>query len=227
MELRKMKHLTPFSSAKNRRLFRILLALSFLSLFSGCGEPQADLSAPKTHRSGAITFDYPKNWKITEDSVEPEMHYLFVESPGDAIATFQSFPIDESRSLTDFAKEFTESAKTEMPLLKVAKSTFTDVPEVSGYEWIAEEFDVSLLTESIPYRRLYGTKEIDDRQVFLIFQITKEDFAKAEPGFDLIRDSLRGTGRAKQAGAGQSASLPQSKPEGIQKLQPESEGRSR
>ena len=194
--------MTKQRSAKKMRLFRILLALSLLSLFAGCGEPKADLSAPNTHRSGAITFDYPKNWKITEDSVNPELHYLVVESPGDAIVIFQSFPIDESNSLTAFSKEFSKSAETEMPLGKAAQSTFTDVPEVSGYKWIAEEFNINLLGESVPHRRLYGTKEIDDRQVFLIFQVAKEDFAKAEPGFDLIRNSLHGTGRTEQGADG-------------------------
>jgi hypothetical protein len=63
----------------------IPIALSFLSLFTGCGETQADLSTPKTHKSGAVTFDYPKNWRITEDLVTPEIHYLFVETPGDAL----------------------------------------------------------------------------------------------------------------------------------------------
>ena len=208
------------------RLFRILIALPILGLLAGCGELQADLSTPKTHRSGAITFEYPKNWKITEDSVSPEIHYLFVETPGDALVIFQSYPMDEADGLTDFAKAFSESAATETPVGKIVKSTFADVPKAHGYKWIAEKFSINLLGESVPHRRLYGTKKIGDRQVFLILQAATEDYAKAEPGFELIRKSVRSINKAAQDSANQPAAAVDSKSKGKGKPNPDSERRS-
>lgn len=180
---------------------RILLlptALTLLGLLGGCGEPHADLSKPKTHQSGAITFDYPKNWRITEESVGPEIHYLIVETPGDAIVILQSYPTGEAYDLTAFCKEFSESAATETPMGRMAKSRFADIPDAGGYDWIVEDFVVTLLGESVPHRRLYGTKDIGDRQVFLIFQVATEDYSKAEAGFQLIRDSLRSINKTGQ-----------------------------
>ena len=96
--------------------------------------------------------------------------------------------------------------------------------EASGYEWITEDFRIDLLGESIPHQRLYGTKVIRDRRVFLIFQVATEDLTKAKPGFDVIRDSLRSAEDA--ADADQPATALDSKSEGNKNYKPESEGRS-
>ena len=190
------------SSANKMKPHLLLTAISFLSLFVGCGEPQADLSTPKTHKSGAITFDYPKNWKITEDSVTPEIHYLFVETPGDALVILQSYPTSDADTLAEFSEEFSESATTETPIGTIAKSTFAAIPDSDGYSWIEEDFAIDLLGESVPHRRLYGTRKIGGRQVFLIFQVATEDYSKAETGFQLIRDSLRSIQEAEQVSGG-------------------------
>jgi len=173
----------------------LIVSLLLLStLFAGCGEPQADLSTPKTHKSGAITFDYPKNWEITVDSVTPEIHYLFVETPGDALVILQSYPTGDADTLAEFSEEFSE----EMPIVTIAKSTFAAIPDSEGYNWIREDFDMNLLGVSVPHRRLYGTKKIGDRQVFLIFQVSTEDYPNTETGFQLIRESLRSIQEAEQ-----------------------------
>ncbi len=206
------------------RLLRAIIALALLGLFTGCGEPQPQLSAPKTYRSGTITFDYPKNWKITEDLVNPAIHYLFVETPGDALVILQSFPLDEAEGLAAFTKAYSESAATEMPVGKMVQSTFTDMPETGGYEQIEEEFNVNLFGETVPHRRLYETKGIGDRQVILIFQVATEDFATAEPGFELMRNSLSSLQKAEQGGAVQPATAAEPKSVDNEKTKPESEG---
>ena len=193
------------------RLLLLLLIVSLLGLFTGCGEPKADLSKSKMHRSGAITFKYPTNWRISEESVAPEIHYLFIETPGDAVVIFQSFPTAEADDLPAFSKAFSNSAATEMPIGKMVGTTFADMPEADGYEWIVENFNINLFGESVPHRRFYGTKVIGDRQIFLIFQVATEDCAKAEPGFHLIRNSLRSVQTAEQDGGGQRATRIESK----------------
>ncbi|MEO0453356.1 MAG: hypothetical protein AAFY98_04380 [Verrucomicrobiota bacterium] len=204
----------------------LLPGFLFLSLFAGCGEPQADLSTPKTHRSGAITFDYPKNWRVTEESAASEIHYLFVESPGDVLVILHSYPADGADDLTAFARDFSESAATETLIGKIERSKFTDMPDTAGYSWIVEGFEINLLGESFPHQRFYGTKEIGGRQIFLILQVATEDYSKVEAGFQLIRESLRSTQSAEQDGTDQPATAPESKPEGDLKPRPESEGRS-
>ena len=74
---------------------------------------------------------------------------------------------------------------------RITQSEFKPLSKEEGFEWVEENFEISILSESIPHKRTYGTTNIADRQVFLIFQVASEDHSKAEPGFNLIRNSLR------------------------------------
>ena len=169
-----------------------LLALPLLCLFTGCGEPQADLSKPKTHQSGSVTFKYPKNWKVTDDTVTPDVHYIILETAGDAVVIFQSYPVDDAQALTDYAKAFAKKTVAELPIGEASKSTFKDLPEAHGYEWKGETYSLNLIGETVPFRRRYGTKTIGDKQVFLILQAATEDFSAVEKGFELVSESLKG-----------------------------------
>jgi hypothetical protein len=187
------------------RLLRFFSVLSLLGMLAGCGEPQADLSKPKTHRSAAITFKYPASWKVSDELVTPEIHHLFIETPGNAVVILQSYRSEEADDLQSFSKAFSSVATTEMPIGKMVGTTFADMPETDGYQWIVENFSIKVLGESVPHRRIYGTKEIGERQVFLIFQVATEDYPKAKAGFQLILNSLHGVQIAEPSGTGQPA----------------------
>tara|TARA_R110002096_G_scaffold200639_9_gene384690 strand:- start:1415 stop:2122 length:708 start_codon:yes stop_codon:yes gene_type:complete len=192
LTLRGMVSIIPVFHQNIMRLCATFFTLLLVSLLLGCGEPQADLTTPNTHRSGTIAFEYPKNWRITDEAVKPEVQYIIVETPGDALVVLQSFPAVDAILLEDFASAFSERSAAETPIGKVEESTFTLLPEGSGFRWIQEEFSMSLLGESILHRRLFGARQIGERKVFLIFQVATEDLDRALPGLELIRDSLRG-----------------------------------
>ena len=173
------------------RLTQLLSTLLITTIFTGCGEPKADVSTPQTHSSGAITLDYPKNWKITEESITSGIHSFFIETNGNALVIFQSYPAEDADDLPVFSKSFSYAA-TETPVGKIAGATFAGLPNEDGFEWILEDFTINLLGESIPHRRLYGTKDVGGKRLFLILQVASEDSAKIESGFQLIRKSLRG-----------------------------------
>jgi hypothetical protein len=61
----------------------------------------------------------------------------------------------------------------------------------TAIQWIEETFQYTVYGISVQYRRLYGAKEMGDRRIFLILHAGIEDLSNAEPGFALIRDSLR------------------------------------
>jgi hypothetical protein len=160
--------------------------------FSGCFEQAADISIPKDYDSNQISFKYPKNWEITQDYYTPAVHNLFVETAGDALVILQSYQSDLAEDLESFSKSFSASSRTDNPIGEASLGhKFENIPKEAGYEWIREQFEISLLGVSVPHRRIYGTKKIADRQIFLIFQVATEDYSKAEPGFRLIRDTLR------------------------------------
>ena len=168
--------------------------VSFTLLFSlllGCFEEVADLSNPKTYNSNQIFFKYPRNWQITDDTFIPAIHNLLIETPGDALVIIQSYQVDLAQDLESFSKSFSEDTLLETPVGRISQSEFEPLSKEEGFEWVEENFEISILSKSIPHKRTYGTTKIADRQVFLIFQVASEDHSKAEPGFNLIRNSLR------------------------------------
>lgn len=173
------------------KLLRLFLSLPLFAVLSGCGEPQADVTDPKTYRAGGITFDYPKNWKIDEDSVSPEIHFVMLGSPGNAVVILQSYPTEDADDLPTYSKAFSDIVEKEVPIGKIKEPQLVELPAAHGYQWIEEAFEITLLGLSVPHRRLYGAKEMVSRRMFLILQAPIEDFEKAETGFALIRDSLR------------------------------------
>ena len=76
-------------------------------------EEVADLSEPKSYDANQITFQYPKNWQITDDSFSPALHNVFIQSNGEAIVIVQSYQSDIAEDLETFSKNFSESAKSE------------------------------------------------------------------------------------------------------------------
>ena len=172
------------------RQLPLLSILMCFCLLTGCGEPQADLLTPLTHKSGELVFDYPKNWAIAEDSLTPELHNLFIETPGDALVILQSFPSGGTPTLTTFSHEFSNSVVIETFIGEFSTSTFSNIIDKDGCNIIEEDFNINLLGESIPHKRIYGTKEVGNRKIFLILQVAAEDYSKVEAGFQLIRDSL-------------------------------------
>lgn len=176
---------------KMKRPF-LFATLTLIGLLFGCGEKQPDLSNLITHQSGDIVFDYPGNWKVTEDSITATIHNLFVETPGDAIVIIQSYPLEMVQDLKSFSKDFSEGASLGTPLVSINKAPFSGLRKKWGYDWISEDFEIVLLGESVPHKRIYGSKEVGDRQIFLILQVPEADYQKVEKGFYLIVNSLTG-----------------------------------
>ena len=171
-------------------LHSILLAAPLL-LLAACSEPPADLSETKTHESGNIAFEYPGNWRVTEDSNTQGILNLFVETPGNALVILQSYPAEDAEDFESFCRSFSEFSAAETPLAEVGASKFDKLPDANGFQRMHESFVISLLGEAIPHSRMYCSKDLKEQRIFLIFQVAVEDHKKARPGFELIRKSLR------------------------------------
>ncbi len=169
--------------------FAFLLLLAFSWFAGGCQEPPADVSSPKTYRANAITFDYPGNWRVTEDSTISG--YFFVETPGDALVTFISLPRDQAPELADYAKDHSSATRDATPVGNISSEGLTELPAVDGYQWMHERLNISLLGENVPHQRFYAMRDIGEKRIILVFQVATEDLSRAKPGFDLIKDTLQ------------------------------------
>lgn len=195
-----MTEATPTLRNKPVDSLEIFFKLTLLALLTNCGEniqlggeEEADLSNPKTHRSGELSFAYPGNWEIGVDQVTTSFHNLFINTPGTGIVILQSYPIEFTDDLKTFAGEFSESgAAFASALGSVKNSVLTELPSKGGYAWLREDFEIEvpLLPISVPHRRLYASKNVGERRIFLILQVAEEDYPKVGKGFGLIGDSL-------------------------------------
>lgn len=180
-----------------KRLYALCLT-PLISFWSGCFDETfdlteaADLTDPQEYNSNQIFFKYPKNWEISSDSNTTAFHNIYMQTQGEAIVIYQSYPSDVAESLTTFSKDFSEKmTQTEIPLGEISKSELKAIPKVAGFEGIEETFDISIIGISVPHKRIFLSKKIADRQVFLIYQAAIEDHPQTESGFYLIRDTLK------------------------------------
>ena len=166
--------------------------LVFVSLLLvGCGERSVKIDNPRAYNNAGLEFEYPRNWKVTEDVQQEELRYLFVESPGDALLIIQIFSADDALDIQDFAKSFAQTAKEETPKSFLVDSVFGSVSKSGGYEILTEQFSMTLLRQKIPHTRTYRRKPVANRVCFIIAQVADEDRLKVTKGFELIFSSFK------------------------------------
>ena len=180
-----------------KRLSALSLTV-LISFWGGCFDQTfdlteaADLTDPQVYNSNQIFFKYPKNWEISVDSPTNTFHNLFVETQDEAMVVYQSYSSVMAENLTTFSKNFSENmAETKIPLGEISQSELKTIPKEAGFEGIEETFNISIMGISVPHKRIFLSKKIADRQVFLIYQTPIEDHPQTEAGFNLIRDTLK------------------------------------
>lgn len=189
-----------------RALPKLLLALTCLTpalgLTTGCGEPKADI-ANKQHYSGHhLNFDYPGNWKTSEESEglggTLTMTMIYVEAKGgNAMVIVQHFNEGLEVDYDELVSEFVNGMREAMPGI-------VNIQELDGgqRETIEREIDgqkregrriryaPEIFGESVPHTVEAYFMQFEGEMVILYTQVPDEDRSKAEPGFNLILDSL-------------------------------------
>ena len=154
-------------------------------------EKAADISSPLVYDTDGVSFSYPGNWQVTEDTTEQGFRYVFVESPGDAIFIIQLYQNNFDLSLRQFAEDFSSGARNELTIIGISDSTFESIEKAGFSAAIRERVSLNWAGESIPHIRDYYMREAGPLIVYVIAQVATEDLAMVEPGFDLILASFR------------------------------------
>ena len=184
---------------------RLPLLAAVSSFVVGCGffvEPTPDVDNPKQASAGGVEVKYPGNWKTSFESetIEGvEFSSLTIESSGNAIAVVQVFepsvPLGAEEVFTTYMEGVTEASKTEMGgLVDVGTQTATTVfsHDLFGQsvEGRTATYQLSMLGETVPHRIQTLHSTTDERTVVVVAQAPAEDWAKAEPGFELVYGSM-------------------------------------
>lgn len=168
------------------RSFAWLLVLMLVAV--AC-EQNADVQNPQSYSGENFEFQYPGNWKVTDDRQTDYGNYIIIESPGDAIFIIRAYSKSDAVALEDFVTSFSEQAQEATSVGTVESVRVIPIEkEIGGVpiDGIRERVIISLLGEEVPHRRTYFAIERTEQVVFLIAQTAEEHIPLVTDGFELI-----------------------------------------
>ena len=165
-------------------------------------EPQAQVESPQRYEKDGISFEYPGNWKLTEETIEENgitVNNITVESAGNALLMVQTFepavPLELATHFEVVMNGMQEAVDKQVGgLAEGARGAVTDFQR----QFLGEqrpgkrgEITVSILGEKVPGVVSMFVAVLEDRTVLLFSTVPDADRAKVEPGFDQVIDSLK------------------------------------
>ena len=166
------------------------------SLLAACYERLADLDKPQTYQQDGISFVYPGNWKVTEDTTIEHARFIFLESTAEAIIKVEIYPIEESYELEEFVELDIESLQAEYPKIFNISNSHSVSPivtplsniDLDGYQY---EFTISLLGVDVPHVSNYYQFNSETLSAYVSQQVAVDDLGKVVGGFHLVLDSFK------------------------------------
>ncbi len=129
-----------------------------------------------------IRFLYPDNWKVQEDTPQPHVHCVTLQSPGSGFWMLQT--LESNESLEQLTSEVLASVREDYEEVEVhpAHEDVEGIP-LSGYDlqFYCLDFVVSAKVRSF---------SLPDRVCLLLFQAEDSEFEKVVPVFAAITASL-------------------------------------
>jgi hypothetical protein len=175
-----------------RDLFLLIATTCFA--FTAC-ERTASVNEPKLYSKDSLEFNYPANWRITEDKQTGDIRLLFIETPGEALTTIAIYPLDDAPEIREFARTHAATMRNETAKLRVSESIFGEPESSGGYNSLHEQFSIGALGQELPHVRIYKQKQFGKKVVYIVFQVADEDKDLVEAGFDQIVASVRYEGK--------------------------------
>ncbi|MBK7825366.1 hypothetical protein [Nannocystis sp.] len=165
-------------------------------------EPKAQVDAPQRYEKDGVSFEYPGNWTVKEETAQEngiELRTINVESAGNALLMVQSFQpaveIDLAQhiELTMGAMQ-EEVGKQVGGLADSTRGAVTDFErEFLGAKRSGKQAAITItaLGEKVPSSVALIGAVLEDRTVLLFTTIPDEDRESVEAGFDQVISSLR------------------------------------
>jgi hypothetical protein len=165
-------------------------------------EPKAAVEAPQRYEKDAISFEYPGNWTVSEESTQEngvELRTINVESAGNALLMIQSFKpavevdLGEHIEITMKAMQ-DEVGKQVGGLADSTRGAVTDFDRMflgQSRPGKRAAITITALGEKVPSSVALHGAVLADRTVLLFTTIPDEDRETVEAGFDQVIDSLK------------------------------------
>lgn len=161
----------------------------------GCSEKQADIEKQNQYEKDELSFSYPGNWDVTEDSVTDGWRIIFIESPGDALMSIEVYANDESFELQEFVELSIDELRSAMPdMLNMSETIAINEIEtnltnsvLNGYRY---EFSLSIIGIEVPHVNDNFMFTYKDKTAYISSQVATEDLEKVKNGFQLVLETF-------------------------------------
>lgn len=175
------------------KYLNILVLLFFIS---ACSEKPADMKNQLEYKKGGMSFSYPANWEVTEDTENEDVRFVFVESPGNAIIKIEVYPKDQSFEIKEFVELDVEALIKEIPSIldldgeneiKEVKTSINGT-EFSGLRY---EFNISIVNIDVPHVSESYSFSSHEKVAYLTNQVATEDLEKVNGGFKQVLSTFK------------------------------------
>ena|ERR1022692_2474766 len=171
-----------------------VLCVALVALFvAGC-ERAAQVDSPNHLVTDGVTFDYPGNWDVKKNELQPTGRSIVIQSPGAAIAIVRIFPVHQQVDLKAYAHQIGETMEKDFAksrlLIPGQAMTYTEAGKPSERS-VSIHYSVKLAGVDVPHTMVVREKTIGAVQIVTTMQVADKHAFQAEPGFDLITSTLK------------------------------------
>ena len=170
------------------KFFNVLVLMFFIS---SCSEKEADVEHLLEYEKDGLSFSYPANWEVTEDTESDYFRFVFVESPGNAIVKIEVYPVEDSFDLREFVDLDIEALINEIPSM-IAVDGSNKVEEINtvingaGFNGYRFDFNISIVNIDVPHVSEFYAFPSLKKVAYVTNQVAIEDLDKVEGGFKQV-----------------------------------------
>ncbi|HBS06806.1 MAG TPA: hypothetical protein DEA96_17685 [Leptospiraceae bacterium] len=169
-----------------KRLSSGLAAMILLLSALAC-EKSPDLETTKEFHRDGIRFQYPGNWTVMEDEETEVGRYIMIRTTGDGLTMFQYFRQPQFASLKEFASFMTKLYSEEFRPGAIQDLTYKEL----GENGLRETHTLAEGGQTLGIVRDFFRIWSGNRWVYVTHHIPRKDYQTANPGFELIRSTLK------------------------------------
>lgn len=157
-------------------------------------KPQKEIIT-KVYEKNGLSFSFPNNWQITEDTIlEDGRRLVNIEDSDDTLFIITLLKSGYSIDLGEYSEDFIKGLASNIPIGKVSMVKSSEADRIINdqkYKGIRKKYSVTLVGEDIPHTIDFFLITQQDADAVIIIQAPDEDWSIADKEIQIIADSLK------------------------------------
>ncbi len=150
--------------------------------------------ATKVYEKDGLSFSYPDNWNITEDTIiDKGIRHVNIEDADNSIFVIQIMSSDMTADLEDMAETFMSEVSKNVPIGKVSnikKALAERAIAGQSQTGVRRNYSITLFGEVVPHTVEFFLVEASSSRALITIQLPDEDLKAGENEIKIISDSL-------------------------------------